>query len=144
MIVDRSRKTPRRRGFGLVEMAVAGVLLATIIAITAETVARVTTDRKATARREAATRLVGNVMERALARPWSEISTEALTLVATSANVGNRQDASLRVEVTAAPEVGGRGVKRVVVEVRWPDRSKVAESPVRLVAWCFEPKGVEP
>ncbi len=144
MIADRSQTRLGRRGFGLVEMAVAGVLLATIVVITAETVARVAADRKAAGRREAAARLVGNVMEQALARPWSEITTEALASLVNSTNDRKPKPAEmLRVEVTDAPKVGGRGAKRVVVEVRWPDQSKFAESPVRLVAWTFEPKGVE-
>ncbi len=145
MMADRWKNRPQRRGFGLVEMGVAGILLATIIVIAAETVAWVAADRKATARREAATRKVANVVERALAHPWSEISGEALAPLARSANDRKPTPSeTLRIAVTSAPDVGGRGAKKVVVEVRWPDRSKVAESPVRLVAWTFEPKGGKP
>jgi len=145
MIADRVKTPTHRRGFGLVEMAVSGALFAAMVVIAAQLVGWIALDRKATARRERATRLVANVMERVLSRPWTEITTEPLAPLARSATEGKPNSAgSLTIEVAPAPALDGRGVKKITVEVRWPDRSKVAESPVRLIAWTFEPKGARP
>ena len=135
----------RRRGFGLVEMAVSGVIFVAMVILTIQLVGWVAVDRKATSRREAATRLVGTVMERVLARPWPEITTEALApLARESGDKGVAAPGILKIEVVSAPAVDGRGQKRVLVAIEWPDRSKIAESPVRLVAWTSERKGTQP
>ena len=145
MIADRVNNPTRRRGFGLVEMAVSGALFAAMVVIAAQLVGWVALDRKATGRRERATRLVANVMERVLAHPWTEIATEPLAPLARSATEGKPTAfGSLSIEVAPSPAIDGRGVKKITVEVRRPDRSQVAESPVRLIAWTFEPKGNRP
>jgi len=145
MMVGPVGGTPRRRGFGLVEMAVAGVLFATIVLITVQVVGWVASERAAVGRREAATRAAGNLMERILARPWADLSTESLApLVRSLAGSQSIAPARLQVEVLAGPLLDGRGQKKVVVEVVWPERSRVNESPLRLVAWTFERKGNQP
>lgn len=146
MTADRhARRTRRRRGFGLVELAASGVIFAAMAAITAQVVGAVAAEAKAAARREHAARLAGDVMERALARDWAGLTTEALAPLADSALAADPiPGASIRFEVVPTPAVGRRGQKRVVVEVRWPDHAKAAEAPVRLVAWTLEGKGARP
>ncbi len=145
MIAVSGNLPPRRRGFGLIEMAVSAVLFAALAAITLQVVAWVALDRRAAARREGATRRVANVMERILARPWPAITTAGLAaLAAPPAGADPAVDGTLRIEVLPAPPVAGRGQKRIVVAVEWPDRAKVAEAPVRLVAWTYEPGEARP
>ena len=73
------------------------------------------------------------------------ISTADLAPLAASFGTANpRIDGLLRIEVIAGAGVDGRAQKRVVVVVEWPDRSVVAESPVRLVAWIFERREAQP
>lgn len=144
----RTRPTRRdrpRRGFGLVEMAVAGVLLATMVLLTLQLVGWSATDRRALSRREAATRLVANVLERALAHPWSEISTAGLTpLVGSVRGDGAAADGVLSVDVTPAPPLDGSAQKKIVVEVAWPVQAGSPGAPVRVVAWTTEQGAMKP
>ncbi len=145
MTTQRFRRPPRRRGFGLVEMAVAGLLFGTMALLTVQLVGWVATERQAVARREAVGRALSNLMERTLTRPWAEVTTEALAPLAASAGQSRPiAPGVLRVEVVPGEAVDGRGQKRIVVEVTWPDRSGVAQSPARLVAWTYERQGVGP
>ena len=144
MIADRPGRS-RRRGFGFVEMAMSGLLLMAMVLITMQVVGWVAADRRAFARRDRATRLVGQVLEQSLARPWADLSTEGLAALAREANQAEpTAGGSLRVEVAPAPEVGGLAQKKILVEFTWPDRSKVAEAPVRLVAWTLARKEGQP
>ena len=138
--------TRHRRGYGLIEMGVAGVLLATMTLLTLQLVGWVTRDRQAIARREAATVLVANILERVLARPFEELTTDRLApLVAEVMTDRPPTLGALRVEVTPAGSVGGLDQKRVVVEVRWPQHLAAMGSPVRLIAWTTErPRGTTP
>ena len=112
-MIARRFEIPHRRGFGLVEIVVAAVLFAAILMITVQVVGWAALDRKAAARRDAAAHLVANVMERALARPWAEITTEALAPLAAAHPLGTDPQVAgtLRIEVAPAPAVDGRGQK---------------------------------
>ncbi len=133
---------PRRRGFGLIELTVAGVLFVALVGVTVRVTSWVATERRAAGRREAATRLVSNLMERALARPWAEVTPANLAALADEANRGRAASSGrVAIEVIDAGPVAGVGQKRVVVEVAWPDLARVPEAPVRLVAWTYERKG---
>ncbi len=76
-ILTRFRRS-RRRGFGLVEMTIACVLLAAAMAATLQVVGWVALERRAVERRERAVLEASNLMERIAARPWDELTTEAL------------------------------------------------------------------
>ncbi len=138
-------RTSRRRGFGLIEMAVAGALFLAMVLITIQLIGWVATERQAVNRREVATRALGNLIEQILARPWTEISTESITSVAASMN-GSRSTGrgQIRAQVIDGPAVDGRGSKKVVAELVWPDHDKRVGASVRLVAWTFERKGTTP
>ena len=139
---DRGR---RRRGFGLPEMAIAGLLLTTMVLITLQLVGWVARDRQTIGRREAATRLVAGVLERSLAHPWPEITTEALAPLVESANRDRPAAAGeLAVEVVAVEPVAGHRQKKINLTVSWPVESGIG-APVRLVAWTIEPtRGNQP
>ena len=138
-------RLPRRRGFGLIEMAVSGVLFAAMVVLTIQLVGWVALDRQANLRRESAIRQVSNVMERALGRPWSDLSNEGLAPLAAVVNESKAvAPGRLTIVVIAEPPVDGLGQKKLVVAVEWPDRTKVAEAPVRLIAWAYERKGTQP
>ncbi len=129
----------RRRGFGLVEMAISGLMLAAAMAATVQVVGRVSAERRSVARRERALVEASNLMERIAARPFEEITPEALAAIRLpEAARESLPDSTLGATVTSADDPPAR--KRIVVEVRWRDRSGRAESPVRLVAWAFRRK----
>lgn len=133
---------PRRRGFGLAELSAAGVMFAALVFLTVAVVGWVADERRAAGRREAAIRTVGNIMERVLARPWTEVDPATLAPLVDEANRG-RAAISGRATIAVGPaeEIGGVGQKRIVVEVAWPDRARTPEAPVRLIAWVYDRKG---
>jgi len=131
---------PRRRGFGLIEMAVTGLLLAVAMAATLQVVGWVALDRRAVERRERAVLEVSNLMERVASRPWDELSTEALVglkLSASSAAFLPGSNLSLKVIPSDDPPIR----KQIVIEIRWRDRSARTEAPVRVVAWVHRRGG---
>jgi Tfp pilus assembly protein PilV len=141
MIVRSSRNGPiRRRGFGLIEMAISGLLLAAAMAATVQVVGWVALDRRSVARRERAVVEASNLMERIAARPFDEITPESLAaLKLPEAARASLPGSVLSATVAAQDDAPAR--KRISVEIRWRDRSGNAGSPVRLVAWTYRKGG---
>jgi hypothetical protein len=141
MIANRSPARFRRRsGFGLVEMALTGVLIAAAMAATLQVVGWVALDRRASERRERAVFEAANLMERIVARPWNDLKPENLASIklpgpAASFLYGSTLD--LKVEQFDDAPVR----KKLTVEIRWRDRSGRSEAPVRLVAWTYRKGG---
>jgi hypothetical protein len=137
MIKNRSNlRKSRRPGFGLIEMAITGVLIAAAMTVTVQVVGSIAFERKAVARRERALLEADNVLERVVAQPWDKLTTESMrryTISPTSA--GFLKSPTLGITVTPFDDAPVR--KKVVVEVRWLDRSGRPEAPVRLVAWVY-------
>lgn len=135
--------SPRRGGYGLVEMAVTGVLLAAMVLLVARVTASVATQRQVTTRREVAARVAAGLVEEARALPWDRLTTDGVRPLASArlAEVSTlaASRASIRVTVEPAPGVGGSEVRRLVVTVAWPDPTRGGGAPVRLVAWAFKP-----
>jgi Tfp pilus assembly protein PilV len=137
MIADRSiRASKRRGGFGLIEMAIAGALIAVAMTVTVQVIGWIALERKAVERRERALLEADNILERVMAMPWNDLSTESVKrttiLPATSEFL---RSPTLNVNVTAFEDAPVR--KKVVVEIRWLDRSGRPEAPVRLAAWAY-------
>ncbi len=141
MIVSQPTGRPRRRsGFGLVEMALTGVLIGVAMAVTLQVVGWVALDRRATERRERAIVEASNLMERIVARPWDDLKTENL------ANLKPNESAAKflhgpTLNLTVEPFDDAPARKKITVEVRWLDRSGRAEAPVRLIAWSYRHGG---
>jgi hypothetical protein len=137
MINDRSvLATRRRRGFGLIEMAIAGVLIVVAMTVTVQIVGSIALERKAVERRERALLEVENVLERVVTWPWDELTTESMRRYSiSSASAGFLRNPALKVTVTPLEDAPVR--KKVLVELRWLDRSGRPETPVRLVGWVY-------
>jgi Tfp pilus assembly protein PilV len=140
MIANRSKSMQKRRsGFGLIEMAVAGTLIAAGMAATVQVVGWVALERKAVERRERAVLEAENLMERIVTWPWDELSTESMKRYSIrGSTAGFLRDPTLKVDVTPFEDAPAR--KKVVVEIRWLDRSGRPEAPVRIVAWAYRRK----
>jgi hypothetical protein len=128
--------TSRRRGFGLIEMAIAGVLIVVAMTVTVQVVGSIALERKAVERRERALLEVENVLERVVSWPWDELTTESMRRYSvSSASAGFLRNPTLNVTVTPLEVAPVR--KKVIVELRWLDRSGRPEAPVRLVGWVY-------
>jgi hypothetical protein len=137
---QRGPKAGRRPGFGLIEMAVTGILIATAMAATLQVVGWVALERRAVERRERALLEASNLLERITARSWDDLSTEALKTMTISDPASSFLPGSaLDLKVVPFEDLPAR--KKITVEILWRDRSGRSEAPVRLVAWVYRRGG---
>lgn len=130
------------RGATLVELSIGAVLVAAALSLTAQTLAWTAADRLEADRRLRAIQLVGNLMERLTARPWSELTPEATAGVGLPGGMERDwPDPRLRVEV--ADTRGGPG-RRILIELSWLNRSGERSAPVRLVAFVHPREEPQP
>ena len=142
MIADRPRrpKPTRRRGFGLIEMAISSLMLAAAMAATLQVIGWVAFEARAVARRERAVREAVNLLERVAARPWDDLTTDALArLKISEATAAALPGSNLAIRVATVEAEPARKV--ITVEIRWNDRTGRPEAPVRLVAWSHQVSG---
>ena len=130
-----------RRGFTLIEIVVATILLATLMTISLQFLVRARLQRGAVERREAALQAAGNVMQRLTALEWSELTPEAAAAVtldddATAATGGGSVKAS--VDTRQEEEIAA---KRIAVEVHIPQQGGGEQAPVRLTSWVYQRPG---
>ena len=124
----------RRRGFGLLEMAMTGGLILVAMAATVQVVGWIALERKAVERRERALLEAENLLERIVAVPWDDLTTESVARFRVS-DAASDQLHGPTLKVQVLPSGSPPAQKRVVVEIRWADRSGQSEAPVRLVTW---------
>ncbi len=136
MIASRSRARRDRRGFGMIELAVAGILVAAGMTATVQVVGWVVVERRAVERRQRALVEASNLLERIAARPYDEITPEAAGRCRLAGPTADfLPGATLYLKVDTSTDAPGR--KKIAVEIRWRDRSGRPEAPIRLVAWTY-------
>ena len=126
----------RRRGFTLLEISAAGILLVVMLTICLQFFRATAAQRRAIQDRRTAIREADNVMERVCARPWQELTPEGVASVQLSEEVQQvLPGGQLEIEVTQLnDEPDG---KRVTVLLHWPAGSNQPDRSVRLVAWRY-------
>ena len=139
----------KRRGLYLLEMAVAGVLLLTLMTLCVRYFAVTATQRRALDHRQAALGEAANIMERATARPWSDLTAEGLAKISLSPETkAALPEGELKIDLAdedarpspPAPLPKGEGkleAKRITVTIRWQDNQGQWTQPVRLTAWRY-------
>jgi Tfp pilus assembly protein PilE len=131
-----------RRGMTLLELAVAGVLLAALTAVCAKFFAAAAAQRRALAERQTALQVAGNLMERLAVRPYEQLSTEKLSQEKLPLwAVAALPKAALKIEVTdaAGPPAG----KRIALRLTWSGHDPAAPFCVQLTSWRY-PKSPNP
>ncbi len=124
----------RRRGYGLVELSVATLMLALAMAIVVQTAGWLAAERRGAERRQRALQEAANLMERLTSRPWAELTPE----LAREQSLSPATKAVLRdgtLEVSIAPTDGDASAKSIAIRIGWGDRSGNRATPIRLVAW---------
>ena len=126
----------KRRGMSLLEVSVAGVLLAALLTVCVQFLGATAARRRAMEDRQTAILEAGNVMERLGARQWHELTPETARAMELSEEAQQSlAEARLEVEVAEVPDEAG--ARRVAVAVHWEDGSGRPQRPVRLVAWRY-------
>jgi Tfp pilus assembly protein PilV len=125
-----------RRGTTLLELLVAGVLLVALMSACLELLLAAGAMRRAVEERQTALEEAANVMERLSARPFDELSPEAVRGAQLSAPARARLPAGA-VEIQLADAPDGPAAKRITVIVRWQASGGRSELTARLVAWRY-------
>ncbi len=126
----------KRKGFSLLELVVAAIVLAAILAVVLKFYAAMVAGELAARHRDAAAREAANVLERLWQWPFEQLTAEK----ARQLRLGEEAreglpGGELAVEIREPDK--DPGAKRIVVEVRWRERPDAPPTPVRLVAWRF-------
>jgi prepilin-type N-terminal cleavage/methylation domain-containing protein len=130
----------RRRGMSLVELTVAVLVLAVMVSVCMRFLRALADQRRGLQNRRVAVEEVANVMERLGARPWEDLTPEAIGQVPLSAEA-QRAIPGGKLEVDVLRPAGDEGAKRVTVVLRWPTGPEQADRSVRLVAWRYRGVG---
>lgn len=129
-------RTARRAGFYLLEAAAAAVLLAVAVSLAAQFAVAIARTERDAARRSQALLLADQRMERALARPYEDLTSEGVAdLSLTSAEADALGGGSLVFEIVEEAEP--LTAKRVAVVVELRDARGAAAAPLRLTAWKY-------
>ena len=141
MIANRSQtcRAARRRGFGLIELAISTLMLAAAMVATLQVIGWVALEGRSVSRRERALREAANLAERIAARPWDDLTPDALAKLRLSDEMANLPGSALVVRVVSVEEAPARKV--IHVEIRWNDRTGRPEAPVRLSTWAYKTGG---
>jgi len=125
-----------RRGFTIVEMTVAAAMLGMLLAVCLQMVAAMVAQRRAADQRQCATIELANVMERLAARPWAELTPQAVAGEQTPASIRSLlPGAELKVEISTPTDEPG--AKRIAASLRWQDRSGGFLPAVTITTWKY-------
>lgn len=130
----------KHRGFTLLELSVAGVLLAAAMVVSVQILGWIALERRAADRRQWATQEVSNVMEHLATRHWDDLTPETADGVQLSRQAQEvLPGAELHADVTSAQTEPG--VRRITVELKWRNRAGEFDAPVRLTTWVYRRGG---
>ena len=129
-----------RRGFTLVEMMVAGVLLMTVTMIVVPAIYWVHRERRQTEYRQIAIVEVENMMERVVALPFNDITQSKVDkFVLSESAIRQLPHADLNIEISDSGNLPL--MKKIQIELGWRDRREINVIPVRLTSWvCLKEK----
>ena len=128
-----TRNPSTRRGVSLLEVCVAGVLLATMLTTGVQTLRLIGVRQRANAERQTAIEEANTALERLSLVPPARLTSGAPELA--SRGVASLPGGKLKVTVDETP--GDTRNKRLTVEVDWRQPEGAAVRPVRLSAWVY-------
>ena len=127
-----------RRGMMLLEVIVAGSLLAVLMAICVQLLSAAADQRHAADQRQCAIEELANLMERIAARPWADlteaVATQEQETLSASAE-SQLPGAELKIEIVAEPEEPD--AKRITASLRWQNRNGQYVAPLSLTTWRY-------
>jgi prepilin-type N-terminal cleavage/methylation domain-containing protein len=129
-----------QRGFTLVEMMVAGVLLTTVMMIVVPAIFWVHRERRQTERYQVAIVEVENMMERVVSLPFRDVDQPTVdNFVLSESALRQLSDADLRIEISESDQL--LQMKKIQVRLGWKDHRGLSMAPVRLTSWvCLKEK----
>ena len=133
----------RRRGYLALELMAASAVLATLLGVSLHALGALAEQRRAASQREMAVQEVANVLERATALPWSEVTSDRLAAWPLSAEASAMLPAGeLQVSVDSAAD--DPDAKRLVARVQWSQVSGDDRAGVSLTTWVYRHEPADP
>ena len=134
-----SNRSPgrRRRGYMLLEVAMAVALLLAAMTLAMRLDSWVGREQRTAGRRLWATQTLGNLSERVSALTEKELTADRVKALGADLGVVSvlpGAELSAEVEATKPPAPAG---KRVALTLRWKNRSGGWEAPARLTSWVY-------
>jgi hypothetical protein len=118
------------------------VMLIIAMSLIARVVGWTAADRRNLDRREWAVQEAANLMERLSARPFEDLTADAVKDTPLSPEAARTlPDAKLDVEIVDDDPAGGDDSKRITLGLRWRSRSGEWDAPVRLTSWVYRREG---
>jgi hypothetical protein len=137
----RRTRPAARRGYGMIELAMAVFLLMAAMGLMVKALAAIAAERVAADRRLWAAEATSNVMERVAAEPFEAVTVEKARSIAADAHADRAlPGAAWEVSVEDEP-AGPAASKRVALRLKWKDRWGGWDAPVRLTGWVFRGRG---
>ncbi len=126
-----------RRGTTILELLFAGALLATLMTVCLQMLAATAAQHRAAEDRQTAIREAANLMERLGAISFDDLTPQRVAQVQLSQQA-RRALPGGELEIELNGPADQPAVKRIVVLLRWQDKTGRFVRPVRLVAWRYE------
>ena len=123
-----------RSGSLVIELLVAGALLAIVISSVIPTLGWLVRQRKFNQERQAATLEIGNLMERLTMLDWNELTQMRAEQFQLSEQLKNQL---FEPRLTISVNNDDDGAKHVLIELAWEVSPGRAAPPVRLAAWVY-------
>jgi len=125
-----------RRGFSLLEVIVAAVILAALMSVCLQLLGAMASQRRAIDGRQRAIHQAANIMQRVCGRPWSELTDENVRRMQ-QGEQSLRAMPAVRVEIRLAQSPDELDAKQITVLIHWEDNPGRPARPIRLVAWRY-------
>lgn len=126
-----------RRGTTVLELLFAGALLAVLMTVCLQMLAATAAQHRAAEDRQTAIREAANLMERLGAISFGDLTPQRVAQVQLSEQA-RRALPGGELEIELNGPAGQTAAKRIVVLLRWQDKTGRFVRPVRLVAWRYE------
>jgi prepilin-type N-terminal cleavage/methylation domain-containing protein len=136
MIDTRAGFEADRRGYTLLELMTAMIVLGTATATIVPVIGWANAQRRAAESRQIAVLEASNIVERISAQNWDDVTPDAAAKVKLSPSAARSlRDPALTIRVEPVPDT--RDVKRISLELRWKNREGDTVVPVRLTRFLY-------
>ncbi len=126
-----------RRGVILLEVVAACGLMAVLVAVCLQMLAVTTATRRTVERRAIALQEAANLLERASALSWQDITPERLTEIDIAPSVREILPGAVARWSVKTPAEPGPPATQVRVEITWINPAGQTDVPVRLSYWMY-------
>lgn len=128
-----------RRGFTVVELLSALVLIGVVFTVSISLLLAVAHERRFAQQRQFAMQHAANLLERSTARGWAGLADGPQPIEPAHADLTDLlPELDRRIDVTSTSE--DFDARRVTVSIRWKNRTGQFVAPIRLTAWVYPPE----